>query len=195
MLTNNKWIPEISRPTLNGDDFELFLQEWVKENYAEEFAEAVAEEKEFGDETLGITEFVLYQNILEHWQGDDGEAAERLIKYENWSFQEAQEFVHKSLEYDARRHEEKIQAEWIAQNGYTLPFPVGSRVKWRGEIGEVQADKDNRYLPLGKICVLTEEQMAQNKRWEQEGNSSRNGGWVIKWEDLELVAEKDETAK
>ncbi|MFZ7198525.1 hypothetical protein [Avibacterium avium] len=195
MLTNNKWIPEVPRPTLGGNAFELFLQEWVKKNYAEEFAEAVEEEAKYYDDTLDIAEFCLYQSILKHWQGDDEYAAEQFIRYDSWSFQEAQEFVHKSLEYDVRRHEEKMQAEWIAQNGYTLPFPVGSRVRWRGQIGEVQADKENCYMPLGKICVLTEEQVAQNKRWEQEGNSSRNGGWVAKWEDLELVAEDNETAK
>ena len=51
-------------------------------------------------------------------------------------------------------------------------------------------DKNNNYLPFGKVCVLTDKQAAENKKWQAQGISSRHGGYIVNWESLELIEEK-----
>ena len=187
MIENNQWKPEIPRPQLTGDALDNFLADWVLKEYADEYEEAVQEEKEWGNDDLDITDFPIFCNISENWNGDDCDTAERLIKYEGWSYSDAKEFEEKSLSWAIRLHEEQLVIEWIKETGYTLPFAVGSRVKYREHEGIIQPDPDNYYIPKGEVCVLTDDQATENQLNQEQGISSRSGGYVVKWEDLELV--------
>ncbi|OOF58292.1 hypothetical protein [Rodentibacter genomosp. 2] len=191
MLTNNKWIPAVPRPNLDSEEaFAEFLKTWVAENYKDEIQAYIncfdddEDEEEFD---FNIEEFGIYQSILEEWNGDDEDTAEDLIKRQSWSYREAKAFEEKRLSWDSDKHEEKLAIEWVKQNGYELPFPVGSRVKWRKYEGIIQEDKNNYYLPKGLVCVLTDEMAEENQRNAEKGISSRQGGYIAKWEDLELV--------
>lgn len=192
MIKNNRWQPEIPRPELTGEVFDKFLAEWVLKEYAEEYEEAVQEEKEWGNDGLNITDFPIFCSIKENWRGDDEDTAENLIKYESWSYSDAKEFEEKSLSWAIRLHEDQLEINWIKETGYTLPFAVGSRVKWRGKSGVIQSDPENHYLKQGKVCVLTDEQAEENQRNQEQGISSRSGGYVVNWEDLELVESQNE---
>lgn len=192
MIKNKQWQPEIPRPKLTGEAFDQFLAGWVLKEYAEEYKEAVQEEKKWGGDDLDITDFSIFWNIKENWNGYDEDAAERLIKYEGWSFSDAKEFEEKSLSWAIDRHEDNLEIDWIKETGYTLPFAVGSRVKWRGKSGVIQHDPENRYLKQGKVCVLTDEQAEENQRNQEQGISSRSGGYVVNWEDVELVESQNE---
>lgn len=180
---NNRWVPAIPRPTVEGEIFEQFLADWVKKEYAEEFKE----DQEYEGEEFDITEFGIYQSILEHWGGDDENTAEELIKRDGWSYCDAKAFEEKGLYFDISKHEDSLAEDWIKENGYTLPFPVGSRVQYRSHQGVIQPDKyDGRFLKQGKVCVLTDEQAEENRR-----GSFQNGGFVANWEDLVLIEEEN----
>lgn len=178
-----KWTPEIPRPILTGDTFKTFLAEWINEEYTEEL--------------LGIGELVkdtlLYHSILDEWNGDNEETAEALIRYHGWSFEEATEFVEKDLDWAINKREKQLAIDWTKANGYSLPFPVGSRVNIKTAKGEqkgiIQPDPENYYFPQGEVCVLTDEQVAENQRNQAKGNPQRMGGYVKKWEDLEFIGE------
>lgn len=190
MLTNNKWVPAVPRPNLDNDEaFAEFLKTWVTENYKEEIQAYIDCFDDDDDEEFDfdIKEFGIYQSILEEWNGNDEDTAEYLIKQESWSYTEAKEFEEKRLSWAIDKHEEKLAEEWIKSNGYELPFPVGSRVKWRKYEGVIQEDKNHYYLPKGLVCVLTDEMAAENQRNTEKGISSRQGGYIAKWEDLELI--------
>lgn len=178
-IKNNRWVPEIPRPRVEGEIFEKFLADWVKKEYTEEFQK----EQEYEDEEFDITEFGVYQSILEHWRGDDEDTAEELTKYGYWSYSQAKEFEEKGLYFDIAKHEDFLAEKWVKENGYTLPFQVGSRVKYRRYQGVIQPDKyDGRYLKQGKVCVLTDEQAEENRCYGRH-----NGGFIANWEDLELI--------
>ncbi|TPH23967.1 hypothetical protein EUX48_03375, partial [Haemophilus haemolyticus] len=116
--------------------------------------------------------------------------AENLIKWQGWDYRQAKEFEEKNLEYDFDKENNRLSKQWVTDNVYTLPFSVGSRVKWGLEEGIIMEDKNNNYLPFGKVCVLTDKQAAENKKWQAQGILSRHGGYVVNWELLELIEEK-----
>lgn len=132
-----------------------------------------------------------FQSIYDSWSSymDSDDIAERLIKRHDWSFAEAREFAEKDLRYGAEKYETKLAKQWIADNGYTLPFPVGSRVQWRNHEGVILEDAKNYHLPCGKVCVLTDDDAERNLQNEAEGVAFRFGGYVCKREDLILVGE------
>lgn len=190
MIKNNRWTPEIPRPQLTGEAFDKFLADWVLKEYADEYEESVQEEKEWGSDGLDITDFPIFCNIKDRWNGYDDDTAESLIRYDDWSYSDAKEFEEKSLSWAIGRHEDQLEIDWIKETGYTLPFPVGSRIKWRGESGIIQSDPENRYLKQGKVCVLTDEQAEENQRNQEQGISSCIGGYIVNWEDVELIGEQ-----
>ena len=180
-MQETKWIPEIPRPNLynNRPFFADILKEWVKKEYAEEF-------EMYGD--CDITEFSMYQHILENYNGDDEDTAELLIRYENWTYQQAKEFEDKCLSLAVDEHQDKLSMQWIIDNKYQPPFPVGSKVKYHNHEGIIMPDDYQRYIPYGKICVLTDDQAEKNRKNKLEGNSEQYGGYVCEWEDLELIS-------
>ncbi|MCQ9121624.1 hypothetical protein MUU45_001175 [Rodentibacter pneumotropicus] len=189
MLMNNKWVPAVPRPNLDSEEaFAEFLKTWVTENYKDEIQEYINyfddDDSEFD---FDIEEFGIYQSILKEWNGDDEDTAECLIKWQSWAYAEAKAFEEKRLSWGIDKHEEKLAKEWIKSNGYELPFPVGSRVKWRNYEGIIQEDKNNYYLPGGLVCVLTDAMAEENQRNAKNGILARQGGYIAKWEDLELI--------
>lgn len=54
----------------------------------------------------------------------------------------------------------------------------------------IQSDPENRYLKQGKVCILTDEQTEENQRNQEQGISSCIGGYVVNWEDVELIGEQ-----
>ncbi|MBF0786166.1 hypothetical protein E4T80_11910 [Muribacter muris] len=188
MLENNRWIPEVTRPTLDKQDaFTAFLKSWVANKYQDEIQEHINDWLEEGEE-FDIEEFGIYQDILAQWNGDNEDTAECLIKWQGWSYADAKEFEEKCLSLDIDKHEKKVSEDWIKTHGYELPFPVGSKVKWRKYEGIIQEDPDNYYFPQGLVCVLTDEMTAENKRNAENGLSHRRGGYIAKWEELEFIS-------
>ncbi|MGV7078440.1 hypothetical protein ACWA5Z_06500 [Testudinibacter sp. P80/BLE/0925] len=178
------------RPSLSDEALkEAFLAEWVAENYADEIQE---EKKEYHDgEDIDVKHISYYENINESWcyWKDNDDTAERLIKYHNWTFTTATEFAEKDLYWAARKHTDKLSKQWIEENGYTLPFSVGARVKYREYEGVIVEDKKNEHLPLGKVAVLTDDQAEKNRQNEERGVIMRHGGYICKWEELTLIDE------
>lgn len=188
MIRNSRWTPEVPRPTLNDEHlFVAFLKEWVEKEYKDEVNSA---KEYFGEEEFDIEDFGIYQSILKEWIGDNEDTAENLIKRQGWDYRQAKEFEEKNLEYDFDKENNRLSKQWVTDNVYTLPFSVGSRVKWGLKEGIIMEDKNNNYLPFGKVCVLTDKQAAENKKWQDQGISSRHGGYIVNWESLELIEEK-----
>ncbi|HHF3737474.1 TPA: hypothetical protein ACPOIK_001796, partial [Haemophilus influenzae] len=128
MIRNSRWTPEVPRPTLNDEHlFAAFLKEWVEKEYKDEVN---SDKKYFGDEEFDIEDFGIYQSILKEWSGDNEDTAENLIKWQGWDYRQAKEFEEKNLEYDFDKENNRLSKQWVTDNVYTLPFSVGSRVKW-----------------------------------------------------------------
>lgn len=174
MIVNNKWIPEVPRPTLEDDAFAAFIKAWIEEEYPDHCEDIPAEKTG------------LYETLLRNWAGSDELMAEEFIKFHDWSYAEAKEFEEKSLSFAIDKKESEMIQQWVAENGYTLPFPVGSRVKidtWRGAVyGVIAQNQDQYFSKKGQAIVQIDREYAI----ETEGGEVLDKR-SFPWEMLELV--------
>ncbi|OOS01243.1 hypothetical protein B0186_03970 [Canicola haemoglobinophilus] len=180
MILNNKWVPEVPRPELTDEAFEKFIKVWI--------------EKEYPDDCEGIPaeETGLYEALLSDWKGSDELMAEDLIKCYGWSYAEAKEFEEKSLSFAINKKEREMFQQWVAENGYTLPFPTGSRVKidtWRGAVYGVIAQNQGEYFSTKGQAVVNLD--IENAIVTYSGTVLDQRAFP--WEMLELVEEQNET--
>ncbi|WP_205773912.1 hypothetical protein [Aggregatibacter actinomycetemcomitans] len=56
------------------------------------------------------------------------------------------------------------------------------------QFGEAEGaiDRIYEYEPA-RYCVMTPEQVEYNKKMESLGKTERQGGWILKFEDVELI--------
>ncbi|WP_075321461.1 hypothetical protein [Histophilus somni] len=174
MILNNKWISEVPRPTLEDDAFAAFIKAWIEEEYPDHCEHIPAEETG------------LYEALLRDWNESDELMAEDLMKYYGWSYAEAKEFEEKNLSFAIEKKESEMIQQWVAENGYTLPFLVGSRVKidtWHGAVYGVIAQNQSEYFSTkGKAIVQIDREYAI----ETEDGSVLDKR-SFPWEMLELV--------
>ena len=176
MILNNKWVPEVPRPELTDEAFEKFIKVWIEKEYPDHCEHIPAEETG------------LYEALLRDWNESDELMAEELIKCYGWSYAEAKEFEEKKLSFAIDRKESEMIQQWVAENGYTLPFPVGSRVKiytWRGVVYGVIAQDQGKYFSAKGQAIV---QVDREHAIETEGGTVLDQRAFL-WEMLELVEE------
>ena len=129
-----------------------------------------------------IEEFYLY---------DDPEVMiSTLIRDYSWEF--TQELWDNIQIFDSFVRQ-KLKEKSCSGEGYNIkpPFPVGAKVRILlryysetiGVINQIYEYETARY------CVLTAKQEEYNKQMEQQGKTERQGGYVLGFEDVELVEE------
>ena len=82
------------------------------------------------------------------------------------------------------------EAQWVKDNHIEPPFPVGAKVRLPSHYDEITGviNQIYEYEPA-RYCVLTAKQEEYNKQMEQQGKTERQGGYLVKFEDVELVEE------
>lgn len=181
-----KYTPPVPRPTYFDKGFDVqTAHEFIQKYYPDFYHEDAVWDEEFRNgvyEAL-IKEFYLY---------DDPEVMiNTLIRDYSWEFtQELWDNIQNFNSFVRQKLKEKEQ-QWVKDNNIKPPFPVGSKVRillryYSETIGVI--NKIYEY-ETARYCVLTAEQEEYNKRMEQQGKKERQGGCVVRFEDVELVEE------
>ncbi|EHK89845.1 hypothetical protein [Aggregatibacter actinomycetemcomitans] len=171
------------RPTIYDQGFvEQTVHEFIKKYYPDYYDEKDTVEEQYrnGIYYALINEFGLY---------DDPEYLMKiLIRDYSWDF--SADTWDKLQHFDffvINKIKEKEQ-QWVKDNDIRPPFPVGSKVRMGACHGETEGiiDRIYEYEPA-RYCVMTEKQVQYNKKMESLGKTERQGGWILKFEDVELI--------
>ena len=181
-----RYTPPVPRPTYFDRGFNVqTVHEFIQKYYPDSYHEDAVWEGEFRDGVYQalIDEFYLYD--------DPEDMINTLIRGYEWDFtQELWDNIQHFGSFVRQKLKEKEQ-QWMKDNNIEPPFPVGAKVrllsrpysKTTGIINQIYEYEPARY------CVLTAEQEEYNKQMEQQGKTERQGGYVVKFEDVELVEE------
>lgn len=158
-----KYTPPVPRPTYLDQGFDVqTVHEFIQKYYPDSYHEDAVWAEEFRDglyEAL-IEEFYLYD--------DPEDMINTLIRDYSWDFtQELWDNIQQFGSFVRQKLKEKEQ-QWVKDNNIESPFPVGAKVRLPSHYDEI----------TGVI-----------KQMEQQGKTERQGGYVVKFEDVELVEE------
>lgn len=181
-----RYTPPVPRPTYFDRGFNVqTVHEFIQKYYPDSYHEDAVWEGEFRDGVYQalIDEFSLYD--------DPEDMINTLIRGYEWDFtQELWDNIQHFGSFVRQKFKEKEQ-QWVKDNNIEPPFPVGAKVRllshpYSKTVGII--NKIYEYEPA-RYCVLTAEQEEYNKQMEQQGKTERQGGYVVKFEDVELVEE------
>ena len=180
-----RYIPPVPRPTYLDQGFDVqtvheFIQKYYPESYHED---AVwAEEVRNGVYEALIEEFYLYD--------DPQVLMNLLIRDHQWEFTQQDWDNIQCFDFFVSKKLKEKEAQWVKDNHIEPPFPVGAKVRLPSHYDEITGviNQIYEYEPA-RYCVLTAKQEEYNKQMEQQGKTERQGGYVVKFEDVELVEE------
>ncbi|WP_233115139.1 hypothetical protein [Aggregatibacter actinomycetemcomitans] len=171
------------RPNYNDAGFvEQTVHEFIKKYYPDYCDERDTVEEQYGNGIYYalINEFGLY---------DDPEYLMKiLIRDYSWDFSADTWDNIQQFDFFVRKKLKEKEQQWVKDNDIQPPFPVGSKVRMRECHGETEGviARIYEYDPA-RYCVMTEKQVQYNKEMESLGKSERQGGWILKFEDVELI--------
>ncbi|ERH28137.1 hypothetical protein HMPREF9065_00732 [Aggregatibacter sp. oral taxon 458 str. W10330] len=180
-----RYTPPVPRPTYNDEGFaEQTVHDFIKQHYPDSYHEDALVAEEFRDgiyEAL-IDELYLYQ--------DPQVLMNTLIRDYDWEFTADDWDKIQHFDFFVTNRLKEKEQQWVKDNDIKPPFPVGAKVRLPAHYNEAVGiiNRIYEYDPA-RYCVLTEKQNQYNKEMESLGKSERQGGWILKFEDVELVEE------
>lgn len=175
-----------SRPTCNDEGFaEQTVHEFIKKYYPDSYHEDALVAEEFRD---GIYEALIEELYL---YNDPQVLMNILIRDYDWEFTADDWDKIQHFDFFVRDRLKEKELQWVKDNDIKPPFPVGSKVRLPTYYDEAEGviDRIYEYDPA-RYCVMTEKQAEYNKKMESMGKSERQGGYVLKFEDVELIEEE-----
>lgn len=171
------------RPSCDDEGFaEATVHEFIKQHYPDSYHEDALVAEEFRDGTYEalIEEFYLYN--------DPQALMNILIRDYDWEFTADDWDKIQHFDFFVRNRLKEKELQWVKDNDIKPPFPIGAKVRLPAHYGEAVGiiNRIYKYDPA-RYCVITEKQIQYNKEMENLGRSERQGGWILKFEDVELI--------
>ena len=178
-----KYIPPVPRPTYLDQGFDVqTVHEFIQKYYPESYHEDAVWAEEFRD---GV-----YEALIEEFYLYDApeDMINTLIRDYSWDFTHELWDNIQYFDFFVREKIKEKEEQWVKDNNIEPPFPVGARVRLPSHYKETTGviDRIYEYEPA-RYCVLTAKQVEYNKQMEQQGKTERQGGYLVKFEDVELA--------
>ena len=178
-----KYTPPVPRSTYLDQEFVIqtvheFIQKYYPSSYHKDAL--IAEEFRDGVYEALLREFDLYN--------EPEVMMDTLVRGYYWEFTQADWDNIQCFDFFVREKIKEKEEQWVKDNNIMPPFPVGARVRLPSHYKETTGviDRIYEYEPA-RYCVLTDKQVEYNKQMEQQGETMRHGGYVLRFEDVELV--------
>ncbi|WP_239408817.1 hypothetical protein [Aggregatibacter actinomycetemcomitans] len=111
-----------------------------------------------------------------------------LIRDYSWDFSADTWDKIQQFDFFVRKKLKEKEQQWVKDNDIQPPFAVVSKVRMPECHGETEGVIARIYeYDTARYCVMTEKQVQYNKEMESLGKSQRQGGWILKFEDVELI--------
>lgn len=168
---------------------------WDDEGFALEAVHAFIKKyypNYYQEDALTATQFDngLYESLIEEFYlyNDPEALMQTLIKYHGWEFTR-EDWENIDCFYnvvdDLLKAREK---RWAEENHIQPPFPIGSTVRLPAHYDEKFGVISKVYeYDVARYCILTESQVKFNQEREAQGKTEQKGGYIIKFEDVELA--------